>query len=87
MMLSCKEISQLVSLSLDESLPIWRRMQVRMHLFLCRFCARFRQQLLFLRDVAQHHAAAEGDLELHEVMGLTVEARERIKRLLQSERN
>lgn len=44
-MFNCREISHLVSLSLDEKTPWHRRMGIKFHLMMCRYCARFEQQL------------------------------------------
>jgi hypothetical protein len=85
-MLSCKEVSYLVSESLDRTLPFWQRLQVRLHLLMCRFCARFRKQTLFLRDAARHYMMAVEDTEVAASPGLSPEARDRIKRSLKPDR-
>lgn len=48
-MFRCKDVSHKVSLSLDASLPLHQRLAVRMHLMMCRYCARFRRQLIMLK--------------------------------------
>lgn len=53
-MFRCKDVSQKVSQSLDASLPFHHRLAVRMHLMMCRYCARFRRQLIMLRKVSRH---------------------------------
>ena len=78
-MLSCKEVSHLVSQSLDRKPPFWQRIQVRLHLLMCRLCSRFRRQTLFLRDAGRRLAVEETDDTL------SPEARERIKQLLKSD--
>jgi hypothetical protein len=83
-MLSCKEVSHLVSQSLDRKPPFWQRIQVRLHLLMCRFCARFRKQTLFLRDAARHYLMAVEDTGTAANIGLSPEARERIKRSLKT---
>lgn len=83
-MLSCKEVSQLVSESLDRDLPFWQRLQVRMHLLMCRFCSRFRKQILFLRDAARHFVMASEDTGTAVSPGLSAEACDRIKRSLKA---
>ncbi len=83
-MLSCKEVSYLVSESLDRKLPLWQRIQVRLHLLMCRFCSRFRKQVLFLRDTARHYLMAVEETETGP--GLSPEARDRIKRSLKPDR-
>ena len=80
-MLSCKEVSRLVSESLDRKLPFRQRIAVRIHLLMCKFCSRYRKQLFFIEKVA-HQYAAKGQA-LRDTNGtLSVEARERMKRLL-----
>ncbi|MEK7322823.1 MAG: zf-HC2 domain-containing protein [Pseudomonadota bacterium] len=53
MMVSCKEVSQLVSRSLDHPLPISERLVVHMHLMVCKLCSRYRRQLHFLQRAAR----------------------------------
>ena len=55
-MLSCKEVSRLVSESLDRKRPFWKRVSVWIHLSLCRLCRGFRNDLLKLRDTARQYA-------------------------------
>jgi len=83
-MLSCKEVSHLVSESLDRKLPMWQRIQVRLHLLMCRFCSRFRKQVLFLKDAARSYLLAVEETEPSTGTTLSPEARERMKRLLRS---
>lgn len=47
-MLSCKEVSKLVSRAQDRSLSMRERIAVRMHLFMCTLCRRYKKQLDFL---------------------------------------
>jgi hypothetical protein len=49
MMLSCKEVSHLVSEGLDRRLGWWERARLRLHLAICDGCANFRKQTDFLR--------------------------------------
>jgi hypothetical protein len=81
-MFSCKDISQKVSLSLDVQLPFHHRTAVRVHLLMCRYCARFRRQLIMLRRLSRHT-----DYDLHAIQALenlSPEAKERIKTNLRS---
>ncbi|MGX2028932.1 MULTISPECIES: zf-HC2 domain-containing protein [Methylocaldum] len=48
-MRSCREVSELVSKSLDVHLSLRERMAVRLHLMMCRHCSNFKKQMLFLR--------------------------------------
>ena len=83
-MLSCKEVSLLVSESLDCKLPFRQRFQVRLHLLMCRFCSRFRKQSLFLRDAAHHYLTTHEETETATSTGLSPEARDRIKKALKT---
>jgi hypothetical protein len=49
MMLSCKEVSHLVSEGLDRRLGWWERVRLRLHLAICDGCANFKKQMDFLR--------------------------------------
>ncbi len=51
-MTSCKEVSDLLSTSLDTRLPVSRRIGLRFHLLLCKMCSRYQQQLKFLHRAA-----------------------------------
>jgi predicted anti-sigma-YlaC factor YlaD len=49
MMLSCKEVSRLVSQGLDRELGFAARVRLRVHLGICDGCTNFKQQMDFLR--------------------------------------
>jgi len=44
-MMNCKQASQLISRGLDENLSTRERFALKFHLFLCKYCSRFSQQL------------------------------------------
>ena len=44
-MLSCKQASQFISVSLDRPLTLRERIVLRLHLIICKYCKRFSQQL------------------------------------------
>jgi len=50
MMLTCKEVSRLVSQGLDRRLGLGERVKLRLHLAICDGCRNFRRQLDFLRE-------------------------------------
>ena len=58
-MLSCKDATRLISESMDRSLPLRKRIGVRVHLLICRFCARYERQLLLIRETARRIAEAK----------------------------
>jgi hypothetical protein len=80
---SCKEVSRLVSESMDRDLRFRQRFSLRMHLLMCSLCSRFRAQIAFLRDAAHAFGkAGERGVPLANVR-LSPEARARIKEALQ----
>ncbi len=49
MMLSCKEVTRIVSQGLDRRLGFSERVRLRVHLAICDGCTNFTKQLGFLR--------------------------------------
>jgi len=76
---SCKDVSRLVSESMDRDLPFRQRFSMRLHLLMCSLCSRFRRQILFLRDAARSFGGASEDDELFTKVRLSPQARARIK--------
>lgn len=83
-MLACRDVTQLISRSMDSSLPIGERMGVRLHLLMCKFCARYERQLFLIRETLRRVVAAEARQEGPADGKLSKEARERIKKSMQS---
>lgn len=81
-MLSCKEVTQLISESMDISLPIGKRIGMRLHLLICRFCARYERQLLLIRETVRRIAAMEDANGSPIGERLSEEAKERIRKSL-----
>lgn len=75
-MVSCKEVSRLVSEGLDRPLPFRERLVLRLHLALCRLCSRYQRQLCFLQEALRESPAHYGE---HSQPALSGEARQRIK--------
>ena len=53
MMLSCKDVTRLVSQGLDRRLGFGEWLRLRLHLAICDGCANFRKQMDFLRRAVQ----------------------------------
>ena len=70
----------MVSESLDRRLPLLQRMGLRMHLLMCRLCARYRKQLLILRNTIRLHEFRGEDTVSS--VSLPEETRNRIKEAL-----
>ena len=80
-MLTCKQVSRLISESLDRDLPLRQRMSMRMHLFMCKLCSRYSRQSLSLREAIRLQSEREEEIDVYPA-SLSSEARERIKESL-----
>ncbi len=81
-MLSCKEVAQLASESLDRSLTLQERLSMRLHLLVCKLCSRYVRQLKFLKQAC----AQVDENQSGSKIGLTEGARERIQARLSRNR-
>lgn len=79
-MFNCGEVTRLVSESLDRKLPLHQRMGIRIHLFMCKFCSRYRKQLLLMKEVFTCCKESDCSEDIYEP--LPEEAKERMKHLL-----
>lgn len=79
MMPSCKDISALISKSMERELPWHKRATIRLHVMMCSYCRRYEKQLSLLRKGASLY----GDPEKNQATpGLSSESKERIRRAL-----
>ena len=65
-MISCKNVAKLLMSDQLQAQSWWRRMEVRLHLAMCRFCSRLARQIEQLRSAAQgvtQQEAADPDFE------------------------
>jgi hypothetical protein len=46
--LSCKEVSRLLSEARERRLGLWERVELRLHLMMCAGCNNFRKQMDFI---------------------------------------
>jgi len=81
-MFSCKDVSQKFSESMDQKLPFHQRMFIRIHMLMCKYCSRFRRQLLLLREISRSDKIV--DISPDFSAGLSQQARERIKASLKA---
>lgn len=82
-MFRCKDVSQKVSQSMDSSLSLHHRLAIRFHLMMCRYCARFRRQMMMLRTLSRD--IDDDSIPSDTPATLSNEARERIKKTLHSQ--
>lgn len=81
---SCKEISALISQSMDHRLPLMKRLSIRLHVSMCFLCRRYEKQLTLLREGAGHYANPD---ENEDEQSLSPEARERLQKAVERNAN
>lgn len=80
---NCKKVNQLVSNSMDERLPFFKRMGIRFHLKMCKVCSRYLTQIKIIQELLRLH---EEDMEASytdQVLGK--ERKDIIKKMLSEE--
>ena len=80
---SCKEVSRLVSESMETKLPLRKQIGLWMHLSMCRLCKGFARQLRVIQAAAKQHGESEDDTSLADAT-LSDGARERIRRSMKN---
>jgi hypothetical protein len=80
-MLSCKQASQLISQSLEQPLAMRERFALKLHLLICRYCRRFRQQLQAIRIALKLTAQA---IENDDTIKMPLETKQRLIQSIES---
>jgi hypothetical protein len=83
-MLSCKDVTLLISESMDTSLPVGQRIGMRLHLLMCKFCSRYERQLFLIRETVRRIVATEEKPGEPPGETLSEEAKERIRKSLRN---
>jgi hypothetical protein len=78
-LLNCKEISHLVSQSMDTKLPLQKRLGIKFHLLICRYCDRYAKQLLIMRNTIHAFSDVNDGPPLKTMSG---ERKERLKEMM-----
>jgi hypothetical protein len=81
-MYNCKEVSEMVSGSMDRTLPFYQRVLIRLHLLMCKYCARCREQFETIR-AASRYEELHGK-ELDDSQALSNDGKERLKEFLKN---
>jgi len=76
-------VTRMVSESLDRTLPLHQRLGIRMHLMMCRYCNRYRKQLLLLRQIFRSESLSD-EPSAPPPVALSQDARERMKQALRT---
>ena len=58
-MLTCKDVSKLLSRAREERLGLWERLGLELHLMMCKGCTNFRKQLDFISAAMRRYGGRE----------------------------
>lgn len=58
-MLSCKDVSKLLSQARERRLGLWERLGLELHLMMCKGCTNFRKQLDFISAAMRRYGRRE----------------------------
>ena len=76
-MFNCREVTRLVSESIDRKLPLWQRVGIKIHFLMCKLCPEAKRQMLFIKQAMSQFTLESSALETE--VYLSPETRERIK--------
>lgn len=79
---TCRQLAPIMSESLERSLSLRERLTLRLHLWVCRWCKWYLQQLHVMSDAIELRAAKIAEDKSPDAPALSTEARERLKRAL-----
>ena len=80
-MLNCRQVTRLVSKSMDDRLPWHQRLAIRFHLLYCVWCRRYAAQIQFLRKATKALAVESTEASTPK---LSVEAKEQMRKRLET---
>ena len=81
---TCKQMTVLMSESMERPLNVRERVLLRLHLWICIWCVWYLEHLQLLRAALRERAARAEEDDTSAAIHLSLEARERIKRALKS---
>ena len=85
MLPDCDATTRIISEAMDRKVSLKERIRIRLHVFVCIGCARYKDQIQMLRDTVRKGAVrASTDRPMH-IPPLSDDARERMKRRLSGE--
>ena len=80
-MLKCQQITELASKQLDGDISNWQRMEMKLHLWMCKTCHRYVKQLYFIQKLTANMDKHKGNISLSD------KARQRIQYKLNQVKN
>jgi len=82
-MLNCRDVTKLISESLDRKTTFVEKMSLWFHVMLCGFCRRFRNNMVAIQKMVRKHDINPEQSKINSSDSLSDEARERIKILIE----
>ena len=79
-MYSCKDVAEMISESMDRTLPFYQRVLMRLHLLMCKYCSRCRAQFESIRAASRYDKLHGKELDVSRT--LSNDAKERLKKFL-----
>jgi hypothetical protein len=83
-MLNCRDTAKLASEAMDRTLPLMRRISVKIHLMMCKFCRRYLRQVRFIREILQLAPEEMKDAPESTAIRLSSDARVRIREAMRN---
>ena len=85
---SCREVVRMLSDAMDRPIPLRRRIAMRLHFLICKWCARYRKQIGLIRTLLRREESiSPTDTPDTPNARLSDEAREWLKRLTRQDRS
>ena len=81
-MINCKEAARLLSDKLEYTLPLHKRILLRMHVMMCGACCLYGKQIKALKNLVARRMEIEKDSFLSSESSLSDDAREHMRLLL-----
>lgn len=79
---TCQDMTRLLSEAMDRPHPFGTRVRMRLHFLICKWCERYKNQLIFLRQAIRRHPDKfEGQTGAPQT-GLSSDAKDRLKQAL-----
>ena len=79
---SCEDMTRLLSEAMDRPLPLGIRIKMRLHFLICKWCERYKNQLLFLRQALRRDPDKVEGVGAASPASLSPEAKDRLKRAI-----
>lgn len=77
-MLTCREVSRLISDSQERKLPMGIRFKMRLHLVMCKNCRTYEMHVHLMRDIAKNLS----DAKFSEMVSLSDEIKAKLKKII-----